>query len=168
LCPQNSDKELCHQIEICHRPKTKANPKCASMLRTQSATVLASAWQCQRCSHANDSAKTKNKKRCCSYQAWRDRIALLSAQAHGGVCNKAGGVGNVGSDTDGSVGFSFCSSENDSPNKASPCKVGTSQEKNGEKRKSPSRGNGDVAIRNTNDRRQTNIAIPTGKKMKRI
>jgi hypothetical protein len=85
-------------------------------------------------------------KRCCSCQAWRDGIAPLSARAHGDVCNKAGGVGNVGGNNAGSIGLSFCSSNNNSPNKASPRKVGTSQEKSGEKRKSPSRGNGDVAI----------------------
>ncbi len=57
---------------------------------------------------------------------------------HGDLCNKAGGVGNIGGNATGSVGLLFCSSKVGSPNKASPCKVGTSQEKSGEKRKSPS------------------------------
>jgi hypothetical protein len=134
-------------MEIFLWPKTKANPKCASMPRTQSATILALSWQCQRCSHTNDSAK--NKKHCFSCQAWRDEIAPLSTWAHGNVCNKAGGIGKVGSN--GTCGIMrvvllFCSSKNDSPNNASPHKVGTSPEKCGNKRKSPSWGNGGIAI----------------------
>ncbi len=65
---------------------------------------------------------------------------------HGEVCRKACGIGNIGGDAAGGIGLLFCSSENNSPNKASPCKVGMSQEKSGEKRKSPSQGKGDVAI----------------------
>jgi hypothetical protein len=70
--------------------------------------------------------------------------------AHGGVFNKAGGIGNVGSIAAagiGRIGLLFCSGKNNSPNKASPCKVRMSPEKSGEKRKSPSQGNGGVAIR---------------------
>jgi hypothetical protein len=51
------------------------------------------------------------------------------------MCIKASGVGNGGGNATGgirSISLSFCSSKNDSPNKASPCKVGTSQEKIGE------------------------------------
>jgi hypothetical protein len=86
------------------------------------------------------------------------------------VCRKAGSVGNVGGNAAGSVGhvgLSFCSSKNGSPNKASPGKVKMSQEKIGEKRKSPSQGNGDVAIQNANNGGQTIIVIPTGEKSKR-
>jgi hypothetical protein len=92
-----------------------------------------------------------------------DVIAPLSMQAHGDVSNKGGGIGNVGGDATGGVGLSFCSRENDSPNKTSPCKVKTSQEKSREKRKSPSRGNNDIAIQNAKDVGRTIIAIPTGK-----
>jgi hypothetical protein len=63
---------------------------------------------------------------------------------------KVSGLGNVGGNAAGGVGCTgllFCSSKNDSPNKASPHKVGTSPEKGGEKRKSPSQGNSGVAIR---------------------
>jgi hypothetical protein len=62
------------------------------------------------------------------------------------MCNKAGSIGNVGGNASGGIGLLFCSSENNSPNKASPRKVWTSQEKSGEKRKSPSNCNGDVMI----------------------
>jgi hypothetical protein len=58
------------------------------------------------------------------------------------------GFGNIGGEAAGGVDLFFCSSKNNSPNKASPCKFGTSQEKSGEKRKSPSQGNGDVVIPN--------------------
>ncbi len=119
------------------------------MLRTRSATVLALSWQCQRYSHTNNSAK--NKKHCCSCRAWGDRIAPLSAPAHGNMCNKAGGIGNIGCNTAGSigrVGLSFCSSKNNSPNKVSPRKVGTcpDTDKSGKKRNSPSLCNGSVAM----------------------
>jgi hypothetical protein len=56
-------------------------------------------------------------------------------QAHGDVCNIAGGIGNVGGNAGsgiGRVGLSFCTSKNDSSNKESPCKVGTSPEKSGD------------------------------------
>ncbi len=87
---------------------------------------------------------------------------------HGNVCRKAGGVGNISGDTVGGVGcagLSFCSSENNSPNKVFTL-VRMSQEKSGEKRKSPSWGNGDAAIQNADNGGRTIIAIPTGKKMK--
>jgi hypothetical protein len=63
--------------------------------------------------------------------------------------SKAGGVGDIGGDAAGDVGdvgLLFCSSENDSPNKASPHKVRTRPKKSEEKRKSPSRGKGGVVI----------------------
>jgi hypothetical protein len=97
--------------------------------------------------HTND--YTNNKKRCCSCRAWRDRIAPLTTHTHGNVCNKAGGVGNINCNAAGGVArisLLFCSSENGSPNKVSPCKVGTSPDESGEKRKSPSQGNGGVVI----------------------
>ncbi len=158
------DQQRERNLYISFRPKTKANPKRASMPRTQSATILALSWQCQQWCHTNDFVK--NKKRCRSCRAWRDGdgIAPLSMRAHGNMCNKAGGVDNVGSDAAGSVSLSFCSCENDSPNKASPCKVGTSQEKSGEERKSPSQGNNDVAIQNADDGGRTVIPILTGEK----
>ncbi len=106
------------------------------MPRTRSATILALSWQCQWCSHSNNSFK--NKKHCCSCLAWRDRIAPLSTRMHGNMFNKAGGIDDVG--------LLVCSSKNGSPNKASPCKVERRPEKSGERRKSPSQGNGSVAI----------------------
>ncbi len=54
------------------------------------------------------------------------------------MCSESDGVVNVGGDAACSVGLSFCSSKSNSPNKASSCKVETSQEKSGEKRKTPS------------------------------
>jgi hypothetical protein len=65
------------------------------------------------------------------------------------------------------AGLSFFSSKNNSPNKASPCKVWTSQGKSGGKRKSPSQGKGDVVIQNANNRGWTIIAILMGEKSKR-
>ncbi len=122
----NSTYRNCHRnlpsgIEICHQTKTEANSKCTLMPRTRSATVLALSWQCRWCSYANDSAK--NKKHCRSFWAWRDRTAPLSLQAHGNMCIKAGGVGNVGGNAaggTGGVGLLFCSSKSNSPIKASP------------------------------------------------
>ncbi len=93
------------------------------MLRLASA--LAASWQCQRCNCINDS--TKNKRRCFSCRAWRDRIAPLSAA----------GIAIADAHRGGST--SFCSNKNDALNNASPCKVG-SPKKRGAKRKSPSRG----------------------------
>jgi hypothetical protein len=67
------------------------------MPRTRSAIIPPSSWQCQRCSHTNNSAR--NKKLCCSCQAWRDGTAPLSMCAHDNVCNKAGSIGIIGCGT---------------------------------------------------------------------
>jgi hypothetical protein len=127
----------CHWIEICHRPKpTQSMPRCQEHKQLLSLLCLGSA---SSCSHANNSAK--NKKCYHSCQAWTDGIIPPSAQAHGKVCRKAGNIGNVGGNAAGGighVGLLFCSSKNNSPNKASSCKVRVSQEKSGEKRKFPS------------------------------
>jgi hypothetical protein len=128
--------KICHWIEICHQPKTKANQKRASMPRTQSATVLTLSWQCQQCCHANNSVK--NKKPCGSCRAWRDGIAPLSMGAHGEVCIKASGNGIVGNNAASCTGLLFYSRENNSPYKTSPCKDRMSQDKSGEKKKFPS------------------------------
>jgi hypothetical protein len=79
-------------IEISFQPKTEANPKRAStsMPRAQLATVLALSWQCQRCNQTNDSAK--NKKRCCSCQAWRDNCNICNRAS----MNKAHGSKSAG------------------------------------------------------------------------
>jgi hypothetical protein len=58
-------------------------------------------------------------------------------------------TGNIGGNPVGSVRhfcLLFCSRKNNSPHKELPCKVGTSPEKSGGMRKSPSQGNGGVAI----------------------
>jgi hypothetical protein len=89
----------------------------------RSASALAASWQCQRCDCTNNSAK--NKRHCVLCRAWRDRIAPLSAS--------------------GITIADACSSENNAPNNASPRKVG-SPKKRGEKRKSPSRGIGGMAL----------------------
>ena len=47
----------------------------------RSATLLASSWPCNRCSHLNDSSR--NKKCCSSCRAWRDGLAPLSAKGGG-------------------------------------------------------------------------------------
>jgi len=97
----------------------------------RSSSALVASWQCQRCDRTNDSAK--NKRRCVSCRAWRDGIAPSSA------------AGITIDDAHGGGGAAFCSSENDAPNNASPRKVG-SPKKRGEKRKSPSRGLGGMAL----------------------
>jgi hypothetical protein len=99
------------------------------MLRLASA--LAALRQCQRCDCINDSAK--NKRRCFSCQAWRDRIAPLSA------------AGIAIADAHGGGGTFFCPNKNNALNNASPCKVG-SPNKRGAKRKSPSRGLGGMVL----------------------
>jgi hypothetical protein len=102
------------------------------MLRTlRSASALAASWQCQRCDRINNSAK--NKRRCFSCRAWRDGIAPSSAA----------GIAIAGAH--GGGGTSFCSNENDAPNNASTCKVG-SPKKRGAKRTSPSRGLGGMVL----------------------
>ncbi len=40
---------------------------------------------------------------------------------------KSGGVGNVGGDATGGISLLFCSRENDSPNKASPCNTAVAE-----------------------------------------
>ena len=75
-----------------------------SMLR--SASALTALWQCRRSNCTNDSAK--NKRRCSSCRAWRDKIAPSSADGIT-IANAHGGGG-----------ASFCSSENDAPNNVSP------------------------------------------------
>jgi hypothetical protein len=94
-------------------------------------SALTASWPCQHCSSNNNSAK--NKRRCVSCQAWRDRIAPLSATGIA-IANAHGGSGT-----------SFCSKENDVLNNTTPRKVG-SPTKRGAKRKSPSRGLGGIVL----------------------
>jgi hypothetical protein len=95
------------------------------------ASTLVALWQCQRCSSNNDSAK--NKRHCFSCQAWRDRIAPLSA------------AGIAVADAHGGGGTSFCSNKNNAPNNTSPGKV-RSLTKRGAKRKSLSRVLGGMVL----------------------
>jgi hypothetical protein len=90
------------------------------MLR--SASALAASQQCQRCNCINNSAK--NKRHCFSCRAWRDGIAPSSA------------IGIAITNAHRGGGTSFCSNENDAPNNASPCKVG-SPKKRGQRESLP-------------------------------
>ena len=109
----------------------------------RSATLLASSWPCQRCSHSNDSSR--NKKRCSLCRAWRDGLAPLSAK--GGGTSTSGAAASL-SDA-GLVGDDATShDENGPPNNASP-RRDRSPTKRGEKRKSPSRGLGGVLCPST-------------------
>jgi hypothetical protein len=87
------------------------------MLR--SASALVASWQCQHCSHLNDS--TKNKRCCFLGWAWRDRIAPLS-KAVLDIVNAFGGGG-----------ASVCSNEDNVPNNASPPMVGILKKKGGKR-----------------------------------
>ncbi len=98
----------------------------AKVLR--SATTLAALWQCQGCSHTNNSAK--NKRRCFSYRAWRDGIVPLS------MWNDAFNEAAPTVVVTGCGTSSFCSNENNAPNNSPPGKVG-SPTKSGEKRQFP-------------------------------
>ena len=109
----------------------------------RSATLLASSWPCQRCSHSNDSSR--NKKRCSSCRAWRDGLAPLSAKGGGtstsGAAASLSDAGLVGDDA-------TCHDENGPPNNASP-RRDRCPTKRGEKRKSPFRGLGGVLCPST-------------------
>jgi hypothetical protein len=102
----------------------------------QSATLLASSWLCNRCSHLNDSSR--NKKCCFSCQAWRNGLVPLSAKG-GGTSTSGAAASDVGLISDGAT----CHDENGPPNNASPCRD-RSPRKRGGKRKVPSRGLGEV------------------------
>ena len=108
----------------------------------QSATLLASAWPCHRCSHSNDSST--NKKRCSSCRAWRDGLAPLTAKGGGtstsGAAASASNVGLVDDDA-------TCHDKNGSPNNVSPRRDGSpTKSRGGTKRKSPSRGLGGMVL----------------------
>jgi hypothetical protein len=85
-------------LTLCRMPR---------MLRL--ASTIAALWQCQRCNYTNNS--TKNLMHCYLCRAWRDRLAPLSSAGIMIVNAHRGG------------GASFCSNENDVPNKVSPRKV---------------------------------------------
>jgi hypothetical protein len=121
----------------------------------QSATLLASSWLCNRCSHLNDSSR--NKKRCFSCQAWRNGLAPLSAKG-GGTSTSGGAASDVGLISDDAT----CHDENGPPNNASP-RRDRSPRKRGEKRKYPSRGLGGVLCPSTPPeriRRQARSTMP--------
>ena len=111
----------------------------------RSATLLASSWPCQRCSHSNDSSRNK---KCCSLcWAWRDGLAPLSAKGGGtstsGAAASLSNAGLVGNDA-------ICHDENGPPNNASPCRDGSPMKsRGGTKRKSPSQGLGGVLCPST-------------------
>ncbi len=75
----------------------------------------------------------------------RDMIAPLRVCVHDNVWIIAGSIGVISCNAiggDGLVVLLFCSSKNDSPNKALPPNVGSPKRSAVLKRKSPSQGNG--------------------------